>query len=547
MTTDLFDRRMLIQQLAAGAVALPLAAAAAEPLFGYAAQPPAKAAAQKKSALAAYTFNVRDFGAVPDGKSLCTAAMAGAVAAATRTGGGKVIVPPGKYLTGPIFLQSNLEFEVMTGATLIAAHDLQDYPTVAGRWEGINRTVYASLFTGTDLENVTLSGGGVLDGQGEFWWDLQRKTFALRRSLGLDGREPENPPDAPLRWPRPRMIHLIRCRNVRISGLTIQNSPSWNVHPVLCQEVWMDGLRILSHEDSMNTDGIDPDSCSNVIISNCFINVGDDCIVIKSGYRYQPGNPYPPCENIVVTNCVFKEGHGGVVIGSETAGGVRNVAISNCVCDGTDRGLRFKTGRGRGNVVENIRASNVVMRDIAQAAIEVQMFYEPSERSRPAPFNQFTPTFRNFHFSDIVVASARRAMLVEGLPESPMQSLSVRNLEVQSAQNGILCSTVRGLALENVTVRAAAGVPVALTSVHDVELRRVRSANPGSKEPAIRLERVQSAMVESCTADPGPPALVEVQGAECSDVQLALNRPAKGSEEVAFSGGASAAAVTRRA
>ncbi len=545
MAANFPDRRAWIQQLAMGAVALPAGAAAAEPLFGYAPQAQ-KATAAGRPAPAPGLFNVRDFGAAPDGKSLCTAAIARAVDAAARVGGGKVFVPPGQYLTGPVFLRSNLEFEVMTGATLIAAHDLKDYPTVAGRWEGINRTVYASLFTGTDLENVTISGGGVLEGQGEFWWEMQRKTFALRRSLGLEGREPENPPDAPLRWPRPRMIHLIRCRNVRISGLTLQNSPSWNVHPVLCQEVWMDGLRILSHEDSMNTDGIDPDSCSNVIISDCFLNVGDDCIVIKSGYRYQPGNPYPPCENIVVSNCVFKEGHGGVVIGSETAGGVRNVAISNCVCDGTDRGLRFKTGRGRGNVVENVRACNVVMRDIAQAAIEVQMFYDPAERSRPAPFNEFTPTFRNFHFSDIVVASARRAMLVEGLPESPVQSLSVRNLEVQSAQSGILCSTVRGLALENVTVRASSGVPVALSDVHDLDLRRVRSAGSG-REPAIRLERVQSAMVESCSAAEGPPALVEVRGSECRDISLALNRPPAGAQELALAGGAEAAAVTRRA
>jgi hypothetical protein len=539
------DRRRLIQQLAVGAVALPASAALAEPTFGYA--PQASQARPLRTAPSPFIFNVRDFGAVPNGKTKCTSAIQGAVDSCAKAGGGKVIVPPGTYLTGPIFLRSNLEFEVVTGATLIASTDLKDYPAIEGRWEGINRKVYASLITGDALENVTICGGGVLEGQGEFWWEQQRKTTALRRQMGLEGREPENPPGAPLAWPRPRMINLYRSRNVRISGLTIRNSPAWNVHPVLCDEVWIDGLRIQSPETSMNTDGIDPDSCMNLIISNCFINVGDDCIVVKSGYRFQPGNPYPPTENIVVTNCVFKEGHGGVVIGSETAGGVRNVAISNCVCDGTDRGLRFKTGRGRGNVVENIRASNVVMRDIAVAAIEVQMFYDAAERSRSAPFNEFTPTFRNFHMSDIVVAGARRAILVEGLPESPMQSLSLRNVEVVSAQTGIQCSGAVGLAMENVAVRCDSGVPVAIANVRDLELVRVRSAKPSAKEPAIRLEHVHRAVVESCSALEGSPVLLELKGSENREITLALNRPPTGAQEVAFTDGAAPEVVTRRA
>jgi polygalacturonase len=544
MTTRFLDRRTLIQQLAVGAVAIPSGVAAAEPLFGYA--PEVAAAPKKKTAAPSFVFNVLSFDAVADGKTKCTAAIQRAVNACAKTGGGKVVVPPGKYLTGPIFLKSNLEFEVLPGATLVASNDLKDYPAIDSRWEGINRKVYASLFTGDGLENITIGGGGVLEGQGEFWWEQQRKTNALRRQMGLEGREPENPPGSPLRWPRPRMINLYRSRNVRISGLTIQNSPSWCVHPVLCEDVWIHGLRILNHEDSMNTDGIDPDSCRNVLISDCYINTGDDCIVIKSGFRFQPENPHPPSENIVVTNCVFKEGHGGVVIGSETAGGARNLAVSNCVCDGTDRGLRFKTARGRGNVVENVRATNVVMRDIALAAVEVQMFYEPAERSRSAPLNEFTPTFRNFHMSDIIVAGARRAVLVEGLPENPVHSLSLRNLEVVSAQTGIQCSGADGLTLENVAVRCDSGVPVAISNVRDLELLRVRSARPAAKEPAIRLERVHTGVVESCSAAEGGLALLEVKGSENREITLALNRPPKGAQEVVFTDGASPDAVMRR-
>ena len=169
--------------------------------------------------------------------------------------------------------------EVLAGATLLGSDDIEHWPSVQGRWEGIDRTVYASLFTGHDLENVSITGRGTLDGNGKVWWDAFRKTTAMRRQAGLNDRESENPAGSPLKWGRPRMINLYRCKNVWISGLTIVNSPSWNVHPVECQNVNIDGLSITGPENGPNTDGIDPDSCKNVRISNCYISVGDDCII----------------------------------------------------------------------------------------------------------------------------------------------------------------------------------------------------------------------------------------------------------------------------
>jgi len=281
---------------------------------------------------------------------------------AEKWGGGKVVVPAGKFLTGPIMLKSNMEFEVLSGGTLLGSPNFEDYPTMQGRWEGLERTIFTSLLTGEGLENISITGHGQLDGQGALWWDAHRKTAEMRRAMGLVDREPENPAGAPLRWPRPRMIYLYKCKNVLVRGLKLVNSPSWNIHPVLCENVCIDGVSIINPGDSPNTDGIDPDSCKNVRISNCYITTGDDCIIIKSGYKHIPGKPFAPSENIVVTNCVFGQGHCGVGVGSETAGGVRNVAISNCVCDGTRSGLRFKTARGRGGVVEDISAVNVVMR-----------------------------------------------------------------------------------------------------------------------------------------------------------------------------------------
>ena len=176
--------------------------------------------------------------------------------------------------------------EIPAGAELLGSTDFEKVPPVSGRWEGIDRTVYASMFTGLDLENISITGRGVMDGRGDAWWKAFRVVTEMRRKLGLVEREPENPPGSPLKWPRPRMINLYRCKNVLISGLTVLNSPSWNLHPVLCDNVIIDGVTIRSPDDSPNTDGIDPDSCRNMRISNCYISVGDDCITIKSGYRF---------------------------------------------------------------------------------------------------------------------------------------------------------------------------------------------------------------------------------------------------------------------
>lgn len=543
-------RREFLQSLAAGMVALPVGAAGTAPVFRK--SDPGEdyeresVSAPSQVAVPLYIFDVRDFGAAGDGKTLCTRGIQAAVDACGKIGGGKVVVPPGKYLTGPIFLKSNMEFEVLAGATLLGITTIADYPAIQGRWEGLDRTIYASLLTGQNLENVSITGRGVLDGQGSVWWDAHHRTVELRRNAGLVGREPENPPGAPLRWQRARMIYLSRCKNVLIRDLTIINSPSWNVHPVLCENVWIEGVSIINPGDSPNTDGIDPDSCKNVRISDCYITTGDDCIIIKSGYKYIPDHPFAPSENIVVTNCVFGLGHCGVGIGSEVAGGVRNVTVSNCVCDGTRRGLTFKTARGRGNIVGDVRVVNMVMRGILDAAIGIGMFYEPGDKTHALPVDERTPGFRNFHFSDILATRAKTALLIEGLLENPIQSLSIRNMIVESSVAGAVCSGVRGAAFENLQVNPDAGPPLNFTDADDLELIRVRSNKPNSGSPAIVFERVHGAVVESCSAAAGNPALLQVKGRENKDISLVLNRPPAGANEVVYSEGATEDAVVRR-
>ncbi len=531
MSTQQPERREFIRRLTAGAAFAPASAA------GYPAANPTRAN---------HILNVLDFGAVPDGRTLTTSAIQAAVDGCANAGGGRVVIPPGRYLTGPIFLKSNLEVEILAGATLLGSTKFSDYPTMQGWWEGVERKIYASMFTGVGLENVSIYGRGVLDGQGAIWLEAWGKTEELRKKLGIVGREPENPPGSPLPWPRPRMINLYRCRNLLISGLTIKESPSWTVHPVLCEDVCIEGLTILNPAHSWNTDGIDPESCRNVRISNCYISTGDDCIMLKSGYRYVPGKSFVPCENIAVTNCVFHDGGCGVGIGSETAGGVRNLVISNCVCDGTDCGLYFRTARGRGNVVENVSATNFIMRRILDTGLVIGMFYEDEDRNTARPVNEGTPTFRDFYCSDILVDGAKRAVVIEGLPENPMHRVSLENIFVKAAQQGVSSYQVRGLSLSNMVVNAESGPSVACRNVRDVELIRVRAPKPEPNAPMIELKEVQQAVVQSCSAGSNGRALVRLTGPGNGDVSLALNRVSHSSKEIVFTEGASEQAVVRR-
>jgi polygalacturonase len=537
MLSEISERREFMKRFTVGAaMTLPALAAAEEGMA---------LSAQKPSSSESLVFNVADFGAAGDGKTVCTAGIQKAVDACAKAGGGRVVFPAGRYLTGPIFLKSNVHVEVPAGAVLLGITDFEKVPSIAGRWEGIDRTVYASMFTGLDLENISITGRGVLDGQGEAWWKAFRVVTEMRKKLGLVEREPENPAGAPLRWGRPRMLNLYRCKNVLISGVTIQNSPAWNLHPVLCDNIVIDQVTIISPEEAPNTDGIDPDSCRNMRISNCYISVGDDCITLKSGYRFSKTGKNIPSENIVVTNCVFGRGHGGVGIGSETSGGIRDVTVSNCVCEGTDRGIRFKTARSRGNIVENFRAVNFVMRGVGDA-ISVTMLYNASDPRTAQPINEGTPIFRNIHLSNITASDVKRAALIEGLPEMPIQGLSISNFVVTGAGTGISCSNVTGMILDNIAIRAEKGPALTVTDVQGLEVYRFADRNPQKDQPVLRLENVKDGLIQSCAAAEGTGTFLELKGPGNGEIHLMGNRLARASREVAFESGASEAAIVKR-
>jgi len=485
-----------------------------------------------------------DFGAVPDGKTYCTPAIQKAIDTCAAAGGGRVIFPAGKYLTNALFLKSNVHVEVEAGATVFFTTDFDSVPTIEGRWEGIDRKVWASLFTGLDLENVSITGQGTIDGQGQAWWDAFRKVKKMRREMGLTEREPENPAGAPLKYAgRPHMINLYRCKNILISGIRVQNSPSWNIHPVLCENLVIDGVAIWAPADSPNTDGIDPDSCKNVRISNCTISVGDDCIVIKSGYKYAETGV--SSENIAVTNCVFYAGHCGVGIGSETSGGVKNVVASNCICDGTDHGLRFKTARTRGRWVENVRASNWVMRNVGISMI-VTGFYTGGDIHEKKPVDKYTPVIRNIHLSEIVIEGGGKAAVIEGLPELPAESLSICNVVATGTKTGMTCDNVNGMVFDNIVCDPLKGPALAVNTVDNLEVYRFTSRKPNSGVPVISLQNVNNGVVESSTASEGTGTFLEVKGDSNKDLSLMCNRLSRATKEVEFTGGANESAIVKK-
>lgn len=395
-------------------------------------------------------WNVTKYGARPDGSTICTQAIQRTIDACAKTGGGTIYFPAGRYLTGPLFLRSHLLIEIDPGAVLLFLSDIRGTPAIEGSWEGLDRKVYASLFTGFDLEDITITGRGVLDGQGKMWWDAARQTNEMRKKFHLVKREPENPPGSLLQWGRPKMIDLYRCRNVEISGVTITNSPSWTIHPIYCKDVDIHEVRIIQPYESPNTDGIDPESCSDVRITGCYIDCGDDCIAIKSGYNAAGRAKGIPCQNVIISNCTFAHGRSAVGIGSEMSGGVRNVMVTGCVFHGTLRGLRVKTGRGRGGVVEGLIADDIIMDSVSEG-ISIDMYYDGLDTSL-RPVTEGTPFLRNIRYFNIIGRHVKQAIGIHGLPEAPVDGLTLENVFMDAAE-GSDCEFVHGLNLINVELK----------------------------------------------------------------------------------------------
>jgi polygalacturonase len=414
---------------------------------------------------------VRDYGAAGNGAAKDTAAVAKAVAAASKAGGGVVLFPPGHYLTGAIALQSNVTLEVEAGATILGSPDPEDYPLRDSGW-GVGRQERSSLIWAEKAENVTLRGGGTIDGQGQYWW--RRMGWPDRLKVPRPQRTAAELAElAKLANGRPNLIKFVGCKFVTVEQLHLINSPSWTVHPLFCEFVRVDGITIQNPVPSPNTDGINPQSCRNVQIVNSRIDVGDDCVTLKSGINEAGRRVGRPDENITITNCVMLRGHGGVTIGSEMSGGVRNVVVSNSVFQGTDVGIRVKSQRGRGGVVEGLTVSNVVMQDVA-SAFTITMFYQGSDKPDDVfPVNEGTPRFRDFLFSNITARGSKTAGQITGLKEMPVENISFSNVRIQ-AQTGMKCTDAKDISFLDSAIDAQSGLGWTQTRCTNVDTARLR-------------------------------------------------------------------------
>ena len=438
------------------------------------------------SALAAVSptalFNVRTYGASGDGKHLETAAINKTVEACARAGGGTVYLPPGEYLTGTIVLKSHVTLDLDAGATLLGSENPEDYPLCQDPWGG-DRSEIAPLIYAEDAENVTITGRGTINGQGQVWWKRQWLAFPKKGMPGAKTAE-EQAEAKKISHGRPQLIRLVRCHDVVVERLNLTNSPSWNVHPLFCEFVRVDGVTISTPVPSPNTDGINPESCRNVQIINCRIDTGDDCVTLKSGINEIGRRVGKPDENITIANCVMMKGHGGVTIGSEMSGGVHNITVANCVFQGTDIGIRVKAQRGRGNVVEGLTVANIVMQDVPHP-FTITTFYQGSDKPGDVyPVDEGTPHFRDFLFSNITARGATDAGSITGLRELPVEDISFSHVRIQAAK-GFTCTNARGISFLDVVINTDAGPALILRNSTDIDLSRLFTQTPHQDVPLV--------------------------------------------------------------
>jgi polygalacturonase len=464
------------------------------------------------SPLQAKTYNMQELGADVTGTVKCTGLINQTIQKASAEGGGTVYFPAGVYLTGPVHLESHITLHIESGATVRFSDDFNDYlPFMKVRWEGVVMNSFAPLINAQNAENLTITGRGTLEGQGEKWWDFHR---AITGEIRKNGKI-AHPTELQKRWEeankdlavddyyrptmerhfyRPPFIQFYECKNITIEGIKIQNSPFWTINPEFCDDIVVHGVSIHNPANAPNTDGINPSSCSNVRISDCFIHVGDDCITIKSGRDAEARHYNDPCENITITNCVMLSGHGGVVIGSEMSGGVKKVTISNCVFHGTDAGIRVKSMRGRGGVVEEIRVDNIVMNDIQKDAFIFDLFYRPMADEEAS---ERTPVFRNIHISNVTGNNIKRIGYIAGLKEMPIDEISFSNINM-TAQDGFKVETAANIRFHNIDFAVEKGAALTVAHAKNIVLDNIRTKSPRTNQAIVELNQVDNVFINNC-------------------------------------------------
>jgi polygalacturonase len=478
---------------------------------------------------------ITDFGAVGDGQTLNTKAIADAIAEVSGKGGGRVIIPRGLWLTGPIIMKSNINLHAEDGALVIFSKDKNLYPLMHTSFEGLNTVRCTSPISGRDLKNISFTGKGVFDGTGEIWRPVKKEklTETQWKKLILSGgitnergtvwypsasylagqnNSEMNVPEQFTKiedfekikdFLRPVMVSLVNCKNILFDGPVFQNSPAWCLHPLMCEDLTIRNVTVKNPWFSQNGDGVDIESCKNTIISNCSFDVGDDAICIKSGKDSDGRKRAMPTENLIITNCIVYHGHGGVTVGSEMSGGVKNVYVSGCTFIGTDVGLRFKSNRGRGGIVENLFFSDIDMINIPTQAISFNLYYgglsvsEMVEEGRSSlnetdkilPVTEETPYFKNITIKNVTCKGASQAIYLQGLPELNLENIILENIDIES-EEGMSCIDVKGLSVKNMRL-ITKNLPV-LTFINsqNVDIKNINI--PKEREPYIDIKGERS-------------------------------------------------------
>lgn len=503
------------------------------------------------------TFNIKNFGAVADGLTLNTKIITAAIDAASKKGGGVVLVPEGMWLTGPIVLKNNVNLYLAKNALLQFTSDFDQYSLIAGNWEGLSQMRNQSPLSATNATNIAITGSGIIDGNGDAWrmvkkdkltesnWkklvasggvlSADKKTW-YPSEKSLKGSSLKNPGEiTPEKTPefytsikdflRPNLLVFTSCKKILLEGVTFQNSPAWCLHPLMCENLTVRNVSVKNPWYAQNGDGIDVESCKNVLLENSTFDVGDDGICVKSGRDEAGRKRGMPTKDMIVRNCVVYHAHGGFVIGSEMSGGATNIYVNDCTFIGTDIGLRFKTTRGRGGIVENIYINNIAMKDIVGEAILFDMYYAAQdpvpltgEKREPPkvetlPVTETTPQFKNIYAKNIVCNGAAKAIFIRGLPEMNVQNIFLKNM-VLRAKEGLDC-----------------------TEGYNIQLKNVRLLTSNTN-PVINIHNSKNIMLNDIIYKDGAELLLNITGEKSGKIELRNTNTTKTKKIAAFDFGA---------
>lgn len=491
------------------------------------------------------TFNVVNYGARADGITLNTLPINKAIADCSAKGGGVVLIPQGVWLTGPIVLQNNVNLHAASAALIQFTGDKSQYPLVEGNFEGKKSIRNQSPISGSDLSNIAITGKGIFDARGEVWRPVKKDKLTegewktLTTSGGLVGpdaktwypskgylkgeKEPESTYfkegktlkdyEAVKDFFRPNMLVLNNCKKILIQGATFQNSAAWGIHPILCENLTIDGIQIRNLPSAQNGDGLDIESCTYVTVKNSILDVGDDGLCIKSGKDEEGRARGKAAAYIVIQNNTVYRAHGGFVIGSEMSGGAHDIFVSDCTFIGTDIGLRFKTARGRGGIVENIFIKNIGMHNVVHDAILFDMYYFAKAQTLAQTNGKVdipavdagTPKFRKFYINNIVCEGAERAMLIRGLPEMSIEDIFLENVSIRS-HRGADIMEAKNVSLKNVTLQCDESSPlINIENSKNIAFNQLKAINPvdvlfsinGDRSKAITVEKTDSSTAKT--------------------------------------------------